>query len=212
MENPIIIFGAKSLGITALEIFQQNQALVYCFLDDDAALHGEVIGNISVYGATDNEGFTKLIGKKCDAFVALDNLKLKQNIISFLLETRNVMPVNAIHPKSYVSENASLGHGNLICAGATLSAISQLGSHCIMGVNSVIDSNSVIGDFVQIGSNSVISSDVAIADGAFIGAGVTIISGIKIGKNARIGAGSVVMADVKASQTVFGVPAVEIKK
>ena len=37
MENPVMIFGAGSLGLTALDIFQRNEVVVYGFLDDEKA-------------------------------------------------------------------------------------------------------------------------------------------------------------------------------
>ncbi len=212
MENPLIIFGAANLGATALEIFQQNNVVVYGFLDDNETLHGQEIGNIAILGSTEDDKFLSLVGEKCDAFVAIENTKLKSNIVDLLLNVHKVVPVNALHSKSTVSPFASLGHGNLLSAGACLNAKSTLGSYCVLGVNAVVDCGSKVGDYVQIGANSIVSSDVVIADGVFIGAGVTIITGIKVEKNARIGAGSVVMADVRAGQTVFGVPAVEVKK
>ncbi len=211
MENPIIIFGAKGIGLAVLEIFQSNNVLVYGFLDDDTKLHGQEINLISVLGGTEDEGYTKLIGKKCDAFVAIENQKAKESITDFLLETRKVMPVNAIHAKAYISKLSEIGHGNLVNVGASIQANVKLGSHCIVNTNAVIDFDCQIGDFVQIGAGTVINSGVTIEDGAFIGSGVTVISGVTIGKGARIGAGSVVMAPVKARQTVFGVPAAEVK-
>ncbi|TAF73818.1 MAG: acetyltransferase [Bacteroidetes bacterium] len=210
MDNPIIIFGAKSLGISALEIFELNNTVVYGFLDDDSKLHNQEIGDITILGNTDNEGFTKLIGKKCDAFVAVDNSKHRQMLTEMLLDVRKVMPVNAIHPKAMISKFASIGHGNLFATGATLSAKAMIGSHCIIGANAVIEPECEIEDYVQIGSGTIINSSVKIAKGAFIGSGVTVISGVSIGKNARIGAGSVVMNDIKSNQTVFGVPAKEV--
>lgn len=211
MENPLIIFGAKGLGIAALEIFQSNNVLVYGFLDDDTKLHNQEIGGISILGSTDDEGFTKLIGKKCDAFIATDNAKLRKQISEFLIETRKVMPVNGIHSKAYISKFATIGHGNMVAAGASIQANVKIGSHCIINTNAVLDFDVVLEDLVQIGAGSVINSGVVIEEGAFIGSGVTIISGVTIGKGASVGAGSVVMSSVKARQRVFGVPAVEIK-
>lgn len=211
MDNPVIIFGAKGQAINALEIFQSNEHLIYCFLDDDIKMHGKEIHNIAVMGATDDDGFLKLVGKKCDAFVAIENTKQRQFISEMLFEKRKVMPVNAIHKMAYVSSLAEIGHGNLVCAGVAISADAKIGSHCVFNINSSIDTNVVIDDFVQIGAGSVINSGTKIDQGVFVGSGVTIIGGITIGKNARIGAGSVVMANVIAGQTVFGVPAVQIK-
>ena len=211
MENPVIIFGAKGLGLTALEIFQSNNNLVYCFLDDETKLHGKEVHEVSVMGATDDDGFLKLIGKKCDAFVAIENSKQREMLTEMLQDRRKVVPVNAIHAKAYLSIYAEIGHGNLIAAGASLGADVKLGSHCVVNSNASIDTEVEIADFVQIGAGSVINSGVKIEKGAFIGSGVTVIAGVTIGKNARIGAGSVVMANVKSGQTVFGVPAVEVK-
>lgn len=210
MENPIIIFGAKSLGITAYEIFELNNTIIYGFLDDDSKIHNQEIGNVSILGATDNEGFTKLIGKKCDAFVAIENTKHRQLITDMLLDVRKVMPVNAIHPKAMVSKFATIGYGNLFATGAIISTKVTVGSHCIVGSNAVIEPGCEIEDFVQIGAGTILNNEVKIEKGAFIGSGVTIISGINIGKNARVGAGSVVMNDIKSNQTVFGVPAKEV--
>lgn len=211
MENPVIIFGAKGPGLAALEIFQSNDNIVYGFLDDDSALHGKEVQTVTVLGSPDDEGFTKLIGKKCDAFVAVENTKQKQVLTEFLLDVRKVMPVNAVHAKAYISPFAAIGHGNLVAAGAAIGANVKLGSHCAVHANAVIDYDVEIEDFVYIGAGTVINPGVTIEEGAFIGSGVTIISGVTIGKGARVGAGSVVMAPVKARQTVFGVPAAEVK-
>lgn len=208
MENPVLILGAKGIGLAALEIFKSNNVTVFGFLDDDNKLHGKEIDEVTVLGSTDDEGFTKLIGKKCEAFVAVENQKLKQSLTEFLLDMRKIMPVNAIHAKAYLSKMALIGHGNFVNAGASIQAGVKLGNHCVVHTNAVIDHESVVEDFVQIGAGTVVGSAVTIEEGAFIGSGVTIISGITIGKGARVGAGSVVMAPVKAKQTVFGVPAV----
>jgi sugar O-acyltransferase (sialic acid O-acetyltransferase NeuD family) len=211
MENPIVIFGAKTLGISALEIFKSNDVLVYGFLDDDTKLHGKELEEITILGATDDDGFLKLIGKKCDAFLAIENNKQRQILVEMLIDKRKVMPVNAIHARAYISNYASIGHGNLIHVNTYIGVHSKLGSHCIIHPNVSIDTDVNIADFVTIGAGTVINSSAIIEEGAFVGSGVTVISGVTIGKNARIGAGSVVMSNIKANQTVFGVPAVEVK-
>jgi sugar O-acyltransferase (sialic acid O-acetyltransferase NeuD family) len=212
MENPVIIFGAKGLGKVALDIFTSNNVVVYCFLDDDASLHNKEIHNINVMGSTDDDGFLKLIGKKCEAFVAVDETSYRKNLVEMLNERRHVQPVNAFHQQAVISENAGVGHGNLVNSGARINAYAAIGSHCILHSNALVDYDTVVGDFVQIGAGSIINSGVKIGNGAFIGSGVTIVSGITIGKNARIGAGSVVVANVKDSTTVFGNPAAEVKR
>lgn len=211
MENPVIIFGAKGLGRVALDIFQSNDVIVYCLLDDDAKLHNTEINGISVLGSTDNDGFLKLIGKKCEAFVATDDNKLKASLVEMLQERRKVMPVNAFHKNISLAPSAFIGHGNMFNAGTVVNANAKINNYCIIGSNAVIEYDAEIGDMTQIGAGSIIGAGVKIGKGAFIGSGVTIVAGVTIGKNARIGAGSVVIAEVKDGETVFGNPAQKVK-
>jgi sugar O-acyltransferase (sialic acid O-acetyltransferase NeuD family) len=210
MENPVIIFGANGLGAVALDIFKRNNVVVYAFLDDDKELHNTEIDDVIVMGSTDDEGFTKLIGKKCEAFVAIDDSKVRKNIVEMLHEVRKIQAVNAVHDQAVVASTAAIGHGNLVAAGAIINARAKVGNHNIIQSKVLIDYDAEVGDFVQIGAGSTIGSGVSIEDNAFIGTGVTIVSGVKISKSARIGAGSVVIESVKARETVFGNPAKKV--
>lgn len=211
MENPVIIFGASALGRAAKEIFEGNGNVVFGFLDDNKSLHESELDTVVVLGSTDDDGFLKLIGKKCEAFIALDDNKLRRGLVKVLQEERKVQPTNAIHKSAVVPQTVFLGHGNLIDMGVLLGAASTLGSHTLIHQGVTIGPEASIGDFVQIGMGSNISAGVTIEEDAFIGSGVTIVSGVVIGKGARVGAGSVVIGSVKAGDTVFGNPAQPIK-
>ena len=210
MENPVIILGANSIGAVALDIFKRNNVIVYGFLDDNKALHDTQIYDIPVLGATDDETFTTLLGKKCEAFVAMDEQKVRKNLVEMLNEDRKVQPVNALHDSSIIADTAAIGHGNLFAAGSIINPNATVGNHNILHSRVVIDSNATIGDYVQIGAGSTIGAGAVIEDNAFIGTGVTIVGGVKIGKGARVGAGSVVIEAVKARETVFGNPAKKV--
>ena len=211
MENPVIIFGANYLGRAAKEIFESNSVVVYGFLEDDKKLHNTELDEVVVLGSMDDDGFLKLIGKKCEAFVAVDDNKLRKSVVAMLQEIRHVQPVNAIHSNARVSSKAELGHGNFIDSGATIAPGAKIGSHGILHANSFIGVGTTVGDFVQIGAGSLINPTVTLENEVFVGSGVTIISGVTVGKGARIGAGSVVIGSVKAGETVFGNPAAAIK-
>ncbi|MEP0987639.1 NeuD/PglB/VioB family sugar acetyltransferase [Ekhidna sp.] len=211
MEKPVIIFGSTGLAKAALEIFNSNNIVVYGFLDDDEKTHNTEINTVSVLGATDDHGFTKLIGQKCEAFVATDDNSLRKDYVDYLIETRKVMPMNAVHQSASISESFSIGHGNFVNVGSVLSNDSKMGNHNVINSKAIIEQDVEIGDFVQIGAGSIINTKVKIEDEVFIGSGVTVVAGVKIEKGARIGAGSVVVGDVKKGQTLFGNPAVEVK-
>ncbi|MDB5273043.1 MAG: sugar O-acyltransferase, sialic acid O-acetyltransferase NeuD family [Chitinophagaceae bacterium] len=210
--NPVMIFGARGLGKAAFDIFQSNDVVIYGFLDDDKTLHKTEIGDVSVLGETDNDGFLKLIGQKCDAFVALDNNKERESIVNMLIEKRKVMPINAIHASATISNVAVLGHGNYIGAEVVVNSFAEVGNHCILNAQSLVEYEAKLGDFVQVGAGSKIGAGCVLEQGVFLGAGVIVVQGVTIGKNARIGAGSVVIGDVKAGKTLFGNPAKEIEK
>src|SRR5690554_2626181 len=186
MEKPVIILGAKGIAIPALEIFNSNKVDVYGFLDDDKELHGTEINSVSILGHTEDDGFLKLIGKKCEAFVAVDDNTYRQFLVKLLNERRKVQPVNAIHGTAYIATDAAIGHGNFINAKVVIGAGSKVGQHGIFHTNCSIEHQVEIGDFVQIGTGSAINSGAHIGNGAFIGSGVTVVSGVKIGENARI--------------------------
>ena len=211
MEKPVIIFGAKGIAQAALEIFESNHVVVYGFLEEDQALHQSEISGVPVLGDPDDHGFLKLIGQKCEAFVAFDDIKLRENRVDYLVETRKTMPVNAIHQRAYITPSAAIGHGNFINIGAVVGPKAVIGSHCILHAGALVDQGAELADFVQIGAGSIINAGVKIGQHAFIGSGATIVAGVNIGAKARIGAGSVVIRDVAKGETVFGNPAEKVK-
>ena len=207
MENPVLIFGAGNLGLTVLDLFQRNNVVVYGLLDDEKTLHGKEFGDITVLGETDDDGFLKLVGQKCEAFIAIADGRVRKRLVKMLNERRKVQPVNAIHDTAVVSALATLGHGNLIAARVVVNPYAEVGHHCIIQSGAVVESRASVGDYVHIGTGCLINSSALIEEGAFIGTGATVIAGVTVGKNARVGAGSVVVENVDAGVTVFGNPA-----
>jgi sugar O-acyltransferase (sialic acid O-acetyltransferase NeuD family) len=208
MENPVMILGAKTAGTLALDAFASNEVVVYCFLDDDAALRGQEVHTVSVMGATDDEQFLKLLGKKCEVFVAADDVASRRTLTKLLKEQYKLAPVNAIHRTAAISEYAWLGHGNLVGAGVIVGPGAHVSSHCQLGARVVIEPGAKLEDFVTIGPGAIIGEGAILAEGAFVGAGAVVPGTVRIGKNARVGAGSVVVGDVADKATVFGNPAV----
>ncbi len=207
MPNPVIIFGANGLGKAAYEIFRSHGVDVYGLLDDNKALHGTEVDETTVLGKTMDDGFLKLIGKKCDAFVATDDNAERRSLTEMLNSRRKVMPVNAVHSRAVLAPSAILKHGTFVNSGAQIGAFAALGNHCIIHSNAVVDFEATLADFVQVGAGSIINHNVTVGEGAFIGSGATVVANVSIGAGARIGAGSLVIQDVPENTTVFGVPA-----
>ena len=211
MNNPILIIGANSLGRTAKDIFEGNEVVVYGFLDDDKNLHNTEIDDVSVLGSSDDESFLKLVGKKCESFVAVDDNRVRKSLVKLLNQEYKVQPINAIHKRAVISTRADIGHGNLIDADVLIGNRSKIGNHCILNSRVTIGADTAVGSFSQIGAGAIVGSEVSIEEEVFIGSGVTIVAGVSIGKGARVGAGSVVVAPVGKGETVFGNPAQVVK-
>lgn len=210
MEKPVMILGASGLGKVALDIFNSAQVVVYCFLDDDEKLHQTEIHDISVLGRTDDDGFLKYIGQRCEAFVAVEDRQDRARIVEALLERRKVMPVNAIHQTAFISPQAHIGHGNLIGAGVIVNTQAKVPNHCILHTRALIEYDVQLGDFVQIGAGAIVGAGAIIEANALIGSGAVIAPGVRIGKNAQVAPGSLVLREVPNHKTVFGHPAKEL--
>ena len=206
-DQPVIIFGAGGLGKATLDIFQSNGMIVYCLLDDNEALHDTEVNDVSVMGATEDQNYLKLIGKKCDAFVAINDREVRKSYFKLLNKERKVMPVNALHQQAVISTNAYLSYGIFANAGVVVSSFARVEQGCILHTNAVIDYEATLGRFVHVGAGSVVHAGANVEDDVFVGAGVTVAGPVTIGKGARIGAGSVVIESVAAGATVFGNPA-----
>ena len=207
MDKPVIIIGAGGLGKATLDIFKSNQVIVYGFLDSDENLYGTKIQDVTVLGGFKDDIFLKLIGPKCEAFLALDDPQSRKELGHVILEDRKVMPVNAIHRSAFIEESVRISHGSFINSGVIIGSGAVLGSFCLFHSGVIIDYQVSIGDYAQIGAGSVLNSNAQIGKSVLIGSGATIAAGVKIGDKAQIAPGSVVIGEVKKGQTVFGNPA-----
>ena len=210
MENPVIILGAQAVGTAALDAFLSNDLVVYCLLDDDPKLQKTELLDVPVMGGTDDPDLLKLLGKKCEVFVATDDAASRRSLTQMLRQEYEAVPVNAIHQRASVSAHATLGHGNYVGPNAVVAATATLGNGCLVHANAVVEARATVGDYAQVGSGALLGAGATVGELAFVGAGAVVVAGVSIGEKARIGAGSVVVADVPKGQTVFGNPAVKV--
>jgi acetyltransferase-like isoleucine patch superfamily enzyme len=82
--------------------------------------------------------------------------------------------MSAVHPHAYVSPEATVGDGAVVCAGAALHPDAAIGSHCMVGSGAVLD------------------RDAAVGAGAWLSAGCVVGAGASVGARALLGYNSVV--------------------
>lgn len=89
----------------------------------------------------------------------------------------------AVHPAAYVSEEAALGDGCVVAAGAVVHPGSAVGSHCHLGPHSLVDRDA------EVGAGAWLSA------GAVLGTGAKAGARSHLGQNSSVGRKAVVADD-----------------
>jgi sugar O-acyltransferase (sialic acid O-acetyltransferase NeuD family) len=121
-----------------------------------------------------------------------------------------LVPVTLAHPSAVIDQNATVGIGCQILAGAIIVAEARVGNECIINTGASVDHEDVLEDGTEIGPGAVLCGNVRVKKGAWVCAGATVLPRLTIGEDALVGAGAVVIRDVGAGETVVGVPALRV--
>lgn len=124
-----------------------------------------------------------------------------------LARSKNMIPVNAIHPSAIVSSAAVHGLGVTIAAQAVINSCAALGDNVIVNTGAIIEHDREIASHAHISPGVVLCGGVRIGLGSHVGAGATVLQNITVGEYAIVGAGAVVISDVPSGVVVVGVPA-----
>jgi UDP-N-acetylbacillosamine N-acetyltransferase len=115
------------------------------------------------------------------------------------------------HPSAVIERSSSFGKGDLVFAGAVVSAAAQVGDDCILNTRCVIEHECMIGDHSHISVGAILCGRVKIGTGCFIGAGAVVIDTISICDWVTVGANAVVINDITEPGVYIGNPARKIK-
>ena len=128
------------------------------------------------------------------------------------LEQEGLQPVTLVHPSASIADNAMIGAGSQILAGAIIAPEAKLGRQCIVNVNASVDHEDILEEGVELAPGATLCGLVRVGTNGWICAGATVLPRIKIGADAIVGAGAVVTKEVPEGITVVGVPARPIKR
>lgn len=207
MTSRVLILGAGGHGQVVADIVLRAQeagsgwALIG-FLDDDAAIHGQlrlglpVLDSLSALVTIAHEGILLGIGSNAIRTQLFHDL-----------HAHGERFVQAIHPKAILAPDVVVGEGTVIAAGVIVNTGTVIGRNVILNTGCTVDHHNHIGDHVHIGPGVHLGGDVAVGAGALVGIGATVMPQRRIGAASTIGAGALVAADVGEHATVVGVPA-----
>ena len=129
--------------------------------------------------------------------------RVRLKLHDFLVD-EGLTPVSIVQPTAWVADDAVIGLGAQILAGAIVAAEARLGRQCIINSHALVEHETHLDDAVEVGPSATVLGLTYIGVNTLVGVSATILSRLKIGSDVTIGAGAVVSADVPDKQTVAG--------
>jgi sugar O-acyltransferase (sialic acid O-acetyltransferase NeuD family) len=201
-----IIWGGTGLARAVRPILQMSGTETVAVFDN--ALTQSPFIDVPLLG-----GDVEFIEKRCDFIgagfvVAIGGAHGRSRLEKAkALQKAGLVPLQAVHHRSFIASSVVLGSGNLLLGMSMVSEDVVIGNYSIINIGVCIDHECRIGDGVHIMPGATLAGLVEVGDYATIGSGATILPRIKIGTGAFVGAGAVVTKDVPDDTTVAGVPA-----
>jgi len=201
-ERPLLILGAGSFAVEALEAAELSGRCVRGFL----------VSSAEYRVAPTLEGLPVFV--PADLPYSPDDVACVAGIVSNrrrgLVEevaARGFTFAVLKHPAAIVSPRAAFEPGALIGAGAIVGAHARVGGHVIVNRGANIAHDVELGAFATVGPNAVIAGAVIVGARAWIGVGAVVRDHLAIGEGAVVGAGALVVKSVAAHTLVVGSPA-----
>ena len=204
----IVILGAGGLAREVAYLIEEinRQGEVWRLLgyvDKEPDQVGTIVGNYPVM-ATESE----IASWTCDAVIAVGDPAQIQIIRGKISSYPGLTFPNLVHPSViWDAASISMGVGNIICAGATLTVNIKIGSFNILNMNSSYGHDVVIDDCCVISPGVAVGGGVQVGRGCLLGMGSQIYQYRTIGPGATVSMGSAVFSDVPPNTMVIGVPA-----
>lgn len=163
----LLIVGAGGYGRTVAEAALLCDWGSVAFVDDGFPLisssgHFEVVG--------DSSSIAQVASEFDAAVCAIGNNQVRKSMVE-LIEEVGLLLVSIIHPRAYVSADASVGVGTTVMAGAVIGPYARIGKGCILNANATADHDSVMADYAHLGVGVAIAGSASLGEGAWLQAG-----------------------------------------
>jgi acetyltransferase EpsM len=210
----IVIIGGRGNGTvvaSTIEDCKKAGQNIHCigFLNDDE----KEINGYPVVGKIRNKDWEKLPN---DVMFIYTMSKVKLAYERHMMLKNLAIPLsrfaNVVHPTAIVSNQATMGRGNVPMAFAQLGPNATIGNHTLLFTHSYVGHDDTVGEFVFLAAYASTGAWCYIGDGVHLGHKSSMLTRIKIGKYAVTGLGAVVTKDINDFEIVAGVPAKVIGK
>ena len=115
--------------------------------------------------------------------------------------------VSLVHPTAYVSADARLGAGCVLCPFTFVGVAARVGANTVLNIYSSVGHDAVVGDHCVFSPYATINGGVRLEDEVYLGTKATVSPRLHVGAGAKLSAGAVVTRTVPAGGLAVGNPA-----
>ncbi|MBO1769117.1 acetyltransferase [Agrococcus sp. TF02-05] len=200
MSEGLLLVGASGL---AREVIGTGVA-VAGILDDDAALHGTLVGGVPVLGSTD-----AALGRNERLLVCVGPSRSRRDVVARLraLGVERDRFATIVAPSAIVGRSSTVGRGSILLDGVVVTADARIGDHVVIMPNCTVTHDDVLEDFATLAAGVALGGGVTIGEASYVGMNATVRQGVRVGAEATVGMAAAVVRDVPGGQTWAGVPA-----
>jgi sugar O-acyltransferase (sialic acid O-acetyltransferase NeuD family) len=183
-------------GSRVVAVFDDTQGLASPF--SDVEIHRGEAGFrkwITKQASRDDIGFCVAIGNP--------HGRIRLNF-NEMLSSEGLTPITIAHPTAVIADDAIIGEGSQILAGAIIASEAKLGRQCIINCHALVEHEAILDDAVEIAPAATVLGLTRVGVNTMVGAGATVLSRLKIGEDATIGAGAIVSRDVADGEVIQG--------
>ena len=201
-----VIWGTSGHALVVADIMRLERRFEIIGMIDDfnLQLHGQQVCGLKVFGGREQLGELAQSGATHLVF-GIGSCQARLTLTPFV-EQMGLKFASTIHPSAIIADNAEIGGGTVVVAGAIINPGTQIGRNCIINTGASVDHECVIRDGVHIGPGVCLGGRVTVEEGAWVAIGATVIDRVHIGTGAIVGAGAVITKDVPAGMVVYGNP------
>jgi sugar O-acyltransferase (sialic acid O-acetyltransferase NeuD family) len=210
----IVIIGAGAHGREVAEILhyrsQQDETTpALGFIDEDHSLRDQLIDNLPVLG---DWSWFDGIDRSEVAVICASGFSTIRYQMAQRARALGLSFANAIFPLAYISPDARIGEGVVICQSGVACRETTIGDHVIINLGAIVSHDTQLGDYSTLNPGVNLAGNVVVGEGCYLGIGCSVIQGINIGAWTTVGAGAAVIGDLPSHVTAVGVPAKIIKR
>lgn len=200
-----VIIGAGEYSQVVREVIEiEGKYRIAGYVDDDETTWGKEIGGIPVLGGS--KILEELPDRGIGKFIVSVGAPVFRKRLFEKAEQAGLDPINAVHPRAFISRKAILGAGCVIEAFAVVSVNCKVGKGTFITQCSSLSHDCQLGEFCHLAPGSHLGGSVNVGRGALVGVGVSVTPHVAIGENTIITPGSSVDGNVPANVVVEGCP------